>query len=254
MGHNITVDRLTKLFRMNGADLPVLDDISFELEAGAFLTVLGPSGCGKSTLIRCMCGFEAPDSGRILVDGEAVDRPDPSRMMVFQEFNQLFAWKNVKGNITYPLKLVNPKSTSAERSRIADEFLRMVHLEEFAEAYPNQLSGGMRQRVAIARALALQPKLLLMDEPFGALDAQTRAFLQKDLLELWRKFGTSIVFITHNIQESILLGDHILVLSKRPARVKVFVKNELPLPRMPESEEFMELWRLLYANLDVQRF
>lgn len=254
MGHNVRVDNARKSYSLNGADLPVLDDVSFELESGSFLTILGPSGCGKTTLIRSMCGFEPLDSGMVLVDDEPVESPDPSRLMVFQDFNQLLDWKTVEGNITFPLKYVYPSVSAKERTEIADRFLRMVDLQDFAGAYPNQLSGGMRQRAAIARSLALQPKLLLMDEPFGALDAQTRAFLQQDLLRLWKEVETTIVFITHNIQESIILGSHIMVLSGRPARVKLFVENEIPSPRMPESEDFMQKWRILYDHLDVKRY
>ncbi len=254
MGHNVCVENARKSYTLSGTDLLVLDDVSFELESGSFLTVLGPSGCGKTTLIRSMCGFEPLDSGTVLVDDEPVKAPDPSRLMVFQDFNQLLNWKTVEGNITFPLKYVYPSFSAKERAEIADRFLRMVDLQDFAGAYPNQLSGGMRQRAAIARSLALQPKLLLMDEPFGALDAQTRAFLQQDLLRLWKEVETTIVFITHNIQESIILGSHIMVLSGRPARVKLFVENEIRSPRMPESEDFMQKWRILYDHLDVKRY
>ncbi|MEA2016073.1 MAG: ABC transporter ATP-binding protein [Actinomycetota bacterium] len=250
----LEVDGLNKSFHMNKKNIHILDDISISLEKGDFLTILGPSGCGKSTLIRCICCFEKIDSGIIKVDGIPVNKPGPDRLMVFQEFNQLFHWKTVWENIIYPLNLNHRNKTKKEKEEIAGRFLEMVKLKDFKNAYPKQLSGGMCQRVAIARALAIGPKILLMDEPFGALDAQTRSILQKELMDIWNKTEIIIIFITHNIQESILLGNKIIVLSQIPAVIKVMIDNTMPFPRKPETPEFMDLWNKLYSTLDVKRF
>jgi len=243
-----------KSFKMDKKTIHVLNNISLSLKERDFLTILGPSGCGKSTLIRCICCFEKIDRGVIKVDGMLVNRPGPDRIMVFQEFNQLFHWKTVWENVIYPLNLNHRHKAKKEKESIANKFLEMVNLKDFKNAYPRQLSGGMCQRVAIARALALGPKILLMDEPFGALDAQTRSILQKELINIWKKTNITIIFITHNIQESIILGNKIMVLSRIPATIKVFIDNTMPFPRMPETPEFMNLWKRLYDNLDVKRF
>ena len=250
----LEVRNLYKEYLLNGQAFTVLDNINFSLESGDFLTILGPSGCGKTTLIRCICGIEAPELGEVRIDGANIKGIGPDRLMIFQDFNQLFPWKSVVDNVTYPLKLNKVGSNKEEREVIANEYLEMVNLTAFRNAYPNQLSGGMRQRVAIARSLALQPKVLLMDEPFGALDAQTRAILQKELLVLWEKYKTTIIFITHNVQESIILGSKVMVLSLCPAKIKLMTENPLESPRMPETSEFMAFWRELYGKLDTKRF
>jgi NitT/TauT family transport system ATP-binding protein len=250
----LELNKVNKGYTLDGNAFTVLDDISFYLEKGDLLTILGPSGCGKSTLIRSICGLETIDSGKISIDGKEVYKTGSDRIMVFQDFNQLFPWKTVLENVVYPLKLNNLYNSNTERKERAEHFLQMVHLQDFLNAYPNQLSGGMRQRVAIARSLALNPKVLLMDEPFGALDAQTRAILQQEILNIWQETGTTIIFITHNIQESIILGSKITVLSKLPASIKLFIENEIPIPRLPETPEFMKLWHTLYGELDVKRF
>ena len=245
---------VSKAYVLNGDTLQVLQSINFSLDSSDFLTILGPSGCGKSTLIRSICGFEKIDSGEIVLGGKRVTKTDSDRIMVFQDFNQLFAWKTVLENVIFPLELNKKYSSKEERKEKAISYLKMVHLDGFFDAYPNQLSGGMRQRVAIARALALGPKVLLMDEPFGALDAQTRSILQLELIKIWQKTNVTIIFITHNIQESIILGNKILVMSTTPGTVKLFIDNKLGIPRKPETPEFMELWNVLYNNLDVKRF
>jgi NitT/TauT family transport system ATP-binding protein len=172
--------------------------------------------------------------------------------MVFQEFDQLFPWRTVLGNVEFALKLKG--LSKEERKSRARQFLSMVGLTGFENAYPHQLSGGMKQRAAIARSLALDPEILLMDEPFGSLDAQTRTILQSELVRIWEEVGSTIIFITHNIQEAILLGDRVLVMSARPGRIKTVIENHLPRPRMPETPEFMELWHELYGMLEVKRF
>lgn len=251
---DLQVKNLSKSYMLDDKVLPVLKNINIDLKSGDFLTVLGPSGCGKSTLIRCICGMETPNSGEILIDGQPISGIGPERLMVFQDFNQLFSWKTVKENIIFPLKLNKISSDKQKLNDTADEFLKIVNLQKFANAYPNQLSGGMRQRVAIARSLALKPKVLLMDEPFGSLDAQTRAILQKELYQLWEQFKITIIFITHNVQEAIILGNKIIVLGLQPATIKMQKDNHIPYPRMPETAPFMSLWKTLYGQLETKRF
>jgi len=252
MPSKVELKDLTVTFRGEHGEVLALKDVTFDVEPGEFVTVLGPSGCGKSTLIRTIAGFQPLDAGEILLGGRPVERPGPDRIMVFQEFDQLFPWRTILGNVVFALRLKGVPSS--ERQPLAHRFLSMVGLDGFERAFPHQLSGGMKQRAAIARSLALDPEILLMDEPFGSLDAQTRAILQTELVRIWQEIGSTIIFITHNIQESILLGSRILVLSARPGRIKADLANALPRPRMPETPEFMDLWRELYAMLEVHRF
>ncbi len=252
MASKVKVQNLYVRFTGETGDIQALDDINFEVKQGEFLMILGPSGCGKSTLIRTIAGFQKPEKGKILLDGKQVKEPGSDRIMVFQEFDQLFPWKTVQGNVDYALKV---KGISAEkRKKETSKFLEMVNLLDFAKAFPHQLSGGMKQRAAIARSLAINPEILLMDEPFGSLDAQTRAVLQAELIRIWQKVGSTIIFITHNIQEAILLGDRVLVMSADPGRVKEIVPVDIPRPRLPETPEFMSLWQKLYALLETKRF
>ena len=246
-----------------------IQDISVTIQPGEFLTVLGPSGCGKSTLIRTIAGFVEASQGDILMNGRRVSGPGPDRVMVFQEFDQLFPWLTVRDNVALPLKVGNltldvpycrgsmhiglAYNKQARYNRVA-RFLKMVGLLDFANAYPHQLSGGMKQRAAIARALAMEPAILLMDEPFGALDAQTRAILQGELVKLHDQIGCTTIFITHNIQEAIILGDRVLMMTAWPGRVKEIVPVTIPKPRRPETPVFMELWDYLYDLLEVKRF
>lgn len=252
MAGRVEVQNLWVKFIGEHSEVQALEDISFTVEPGEFLTVLGPSGCGKSTLIRSVGGFQSPEKGQILLDRKPVREPGPDRVMVFQEFDQLLPWRTALGNVTFALKLKGiPKEKREARAR---QFLTMVGLEGFEKAFPHQLSGGMKQRAAIARSLALDPDILLMDEPFGSLDAQTRTILQTELVRIWQTVGSTIIFITHNIQEAILLGDRVLVMSTQPGRVKKIIDNPLPRPRMPETPEFMALWHELYGLLEIKRF
>lgn len=252
MADKVLIENLFVKFEGEQGNVQALEDISFSVKEGEFLTILGPSGCGKSTLIRSIAGFQRPEKGRILLGQKQVNEPGPDRIMVFQEFDQLFPWKTVRSNITYALK-VNGASKE-EREKIAEHYLEMVNLKDFGRAFPHQLSGGMKQRAAIARSLALNPQILLMDEPFGSLDAQTRAVLQSELVRLWQEVGSTIIFITHNIQEAILLGDRVLVMSSAPGRIKDIVDVTIPRPRLPETPEFMTLWHTLYGLLETKRF
>jgi len=227
-----------------------LKDVNFEVNDGDFFCIIGPSGCGKSTTLRLIAGFEKPTEGTVLLDSKEVREPGPDRAMVFQDLNQLFPWKTTFKNVVYPLKVNKLYSGSQGRSEMAKKYLRMVGLtENFDTAFPHQLSGGMKQRVAIARALALDPKVLLMDEPFGSIDAQTRTSLQVELLRIWDETKKTILFVTHNIEEAILLGSRIVVLGTNPGRVLQIFANPLPRPRIPTDPDFGEFWEKLYNLL-----
>ena len=213
----VEVQHVFKSFPHDGGSLEVLHDVSLTVAEGEFVCLLGPSGCGKSTLVHLIAGLDRADRGQVLADGKPVTGPDPSRTVVFQEA-ALFPWLSVLGNVEFGLRMagVEPRRRRAR----ALEYLRLVHLSKFAQAYPHQLSGGMKQRVAIARALALQPEVLLLDEPFAALDAQTRAVLQNELLEIWELARPTILFVTHNVREATGLADRVYVISSRPGRIR----------------------------------
>ena len=209
----LRVDKLEKIFDGRGGRVTALHDISFATHRREFLCIIGPSGCGKSTLIRILAGLDSQTAGEVLLDGEPVKGPGRERGMVFQGYT-LFPWLTVKKNVMFGLRMNKVNKFEAEKQ--AREWLNLIGLEKFAEAYPHQLSGGMKQRVAIARALVNRPRVLLMDEPFGALDAQSRARMQAYLQDIWRKVDITIVFITHDLNEAIFLADRILVLSAHP--------------------------------------
>jgi len=224
----LEVEELTKRF----GEVTALDRVSFQVHRREFVCVVGASGCGKSTLVRLLAGLEQPTSGRLLLDGQAVEGPGADRGMVFQGYT-LFPWLTVRQNIQFGPRMNGQGRTSARED--ADQWLALVGLEHFADAYPHQLSGGMKQRVAIARALANSPRILLMDEPFGALDAQTRAQMQRHLLHIWKNADVTIVFITHDLDEAIYLADRILVLKPRPGRVAELLEVPVPRPRTPDQ-------------------
>jgi NitT/TauT family transport system ATP-binding protein len=233
------VDRLTKIFPTPHGTVTALENIDFSAHRREFVSVIGPSGCGKSTLIRILAGLETPSSGEVLLDGKLVVGPGPDRGMVFQGYT-LFPWLTVKGNVMFGLKIRRCGSTQAESE--ARQWIDVVGLSKFENSYPHQLSGGMKQRVAIARALANQPRILLMDEPFGALDAQTRAQMQAYLLQIWKNVDVTILFITHDLDEAVYLSDRILVLAANPGRVNEVIEVPVPRPRHPDqcvTPEFM---------------
>jgi NitT/TauT family transport system ATP-binding protein len=238
---SIAVRDISMVFQTRGGELRAIDDVSLDIPDGHFACIVGASGCGKSTLLNIMAGLVAPSSGSVLVDGHEIFGPGPDRGMVFQQYT-LFPWLRVRANVEFGPKLRGvPK---AERRRIADALLREMGLDEFADAYPKELSGGMRQRVAIARALANDPQVLLMDEPFGALDALTRASAQRFLTEIWEQHRRTICFVTHDIDEAIFLGDTIFVMTPRPGRLRATIPVDLPRPRSLEdtaTPEFREL-------------
>ncbi|PKU23711.1 sulfonate ABC transporter ATP-binding protein [Telmatospirillum siberiense] len=219
-----------------------LKDIDLDIPAGQFVSLLGPSGCGKSTLLNAIAGFEVPTSGQLLVDGRAVSGPGPDRGMVFQEY-ALFPWMSVAKNISFGLDVKGvPKAEAAAR---VEMLLAKLRLAEFRDRYPKDLSGGMRQRVAIARILALDSPIMLMDEPFGALDSLTRRTLQDELLRIWQEFGKTIVFVTHSIEESLYLSDRVVVMTYRPGTIKRDLMVDLAHPRDPSSSDFNRLKREL---------
>jgi NitT/TauT family transport system ATP-binding protein len=227
----LQVEGLTKKFRTGKSDVAALDRISFKTHRREFLCIVGPSGCGKSTLVRILAGLESASGGRVLLDGHPVNGPGRERGMVFQGYT-LFPWLTVRRNVMFGL-LMNDVSR-AEARKQADEWLSLIGLEKFADAYPHQLSGGMKQRVAIIRALVNRPRILLMDEPFSALDAQTRARMQSYLLEIWKKVDITVVFITHDLDEAVFLADRILVLSAHPGRLQELIEVPIARPRRPE--------------------
>ncbi|MFD2256545.1 ABC transporter ATP-binding protein [Luteolibacter algae] len=224
----LEVKGLTKRFESTRGIVTALDDVSFSVHKREFTCVIGPSGCGKSTLVRILAGLETPTSGEVLVEGKPVSGPGPDRGMVFQGYT-LFPWLSVKENVMFGPTVSGTSSVAAERE--ARQWIELVGLSKFENAYPHQLSGGMKQRVAIARALANQPRVLFMDEPFGALDAQTRAEMQAYLLEIWKNVDITVVFITHDLDEAVFLSDRILVLDANPGRVREVVEVPVPRPR-----------------------
>ena len=217
-----------KVYRKNGLPLEVLDVERFTVREGEFITVIGPSGCGKSTFLHIIGGFIKAEGGSIRVYGEEVSGPGPDRGMMFQEF-ALFPWRTVAGNVAWGLEAQG--ASKAEIEAVVSKYLEMMSLAEFRNHLPAELSGGMKQRVALARVLAFDPKVLLMDEPFGALDAQTRETMQEELTRLWGQTGKTIVFVTHDIEEAVYLGDRVVVLTARPGRIREEVPITLPRPR-----------------------
>lgn len=235
----LEVKDLCKFFDSRQGLVTALEGINFQAHQREFVCVIGPSGCGKSTLIRILAGLETPSSGEMLLDGKSVHGPGPERGMVFQGYT-LFPWRTVKKNVMFGLEMAGRSKAVAEEE--ARMWIDLVGLAKFENAYPHQLSGGMKQRVAIARALANQPRILLMDEPFGALDAQTRARMQAYLMEIWQNIDITILFITHDLEEAIYLADRILVLKAHPGEVQEIIEVPVPQPRTPDqflSPEFL---------------
>jgi len=233
-----------------GEQIDVLEDIAAEVAHGEFVCIVGPSGCGKSTLLNIVAGFLEPTAGEVLVEGEPVRGPDPRRIFVFQE-NGVFPWLNVHENVGFGLR----KRDQAERDEIIAHYIDMVRLRGFEDAYPRELSGGMRQRVEIARALAANPDIIYMDEPFGALDFLTRLKMRTDLVRIWQSEKKTILFVTHDIEEAIQLADRVLVMSNRPATIQEIVDVDLPRPRDLDSRGYLEkrdrIFRVMGMSLRV---
>lgn len=235
MGGNgiISVQNLTKVFQKGNRKVIAIQDLSIDILEREFFCILGPSGCGKTTLLRIIAGLEKPTSGKVLYKGREINRPEVERSMVFQEF-ALFPWRNVRKNIEFGLEIKGlPKD---KRDSIIEYLVELIGLKGFENHHPHELSSGMKQRVAIARALANNPKVLLMDEPFGSLDAQTRNLMQKELLRVWDKNRKTVVFVTHSVDEAIFLADRIAVLTWRPGSLKKV--HEMKIPRLRERTSF----------------
>ena len=231
----LVVQKVSKTYKSGkeGKDVEALSGIDLEIKEGEFFSIVGPSGCGKSTLLYIIGGFITPSNGAILVNGKGVTSPGIDRGIVFQEF-ALFPWKTVIQNILYGIE--QRKMTKNERAKIAEKYIEMTGLRGMENLYPKELSGGMKQRVAIARTLACDPEILLMDEPFGSLDAQTRVFMQDELLRIWEETRKTVLFVTHSIEEAVHLSDRVAIFSRRPGKIKEILLIDIPRPRIREEE------------------
>ncbi len=239
----IAFERVAVRFATPSGPLEVVDEVSFTIADGEFVALIGPSGCGKTTMLNMVAGFVSPTSGQVLLDGRPIAGPGPERGVIFQEYG-VFPWLTVEQNIDFGLKLRANRVPSPERAQIRERYMRLMGLADFAAAYPKTLSGGMRQRLALARAYAVKPQFLLMDEPFGALDAQTRSRMQDLLLDVLQQEGKTVMLITHSVEEAIYLSSRIVVVSARPASIRAIVDVPFPYPReasLHESHEFGEL-------------
>jgi NitT/TauT family transport system ATP-binding protein len=248
----VSVQHLKKVYQSGTRRVEAIGDLTFDVEAGDFTCIVGPSGAGKTTLLKCLSGLLAPTSGAILVNGHAVAGPPAEMAVVFQEYGRsLFPWKTVRENIELPLR--EKKIAKAERTRLVDEALAAVALAGAGDSYPWQLSGGMQQRVAIARAVAYQPKVMVLDEPFAAVDAQTRADLEDLMLRLWSELDLTVIFVTHDIDEAVYLGHRVLVLSSSPTRILDDVRVDIPAPRNQATTrigpQFAELRTRIYRGI-----
>jgi len=227
---------ISMVFRRDGQSTDVLDNVNLEVGEGEFLCLLGPSGCGKSTLLNTIAGFLSPTSGEVRIDGEVVAGPDPRRVFVFQE-RGVFPWLTVEGNIGFGLF----KLPKEEQRRRTAYYIKLVGLQGFETAYPQELSGGMKQRVEVARALAVNPDMLFLDEPFGALDSITRLIMRGELLRIWEAERKTIIFVTHDIEEAVQLADRVVVMSARPAKIQKIVEIDIPHPRDISAPRYLEL-------------
>ncbi len=254
----LKIDNVKKIYNSRNGEMIALNGVSLDIYENEFICVVGPSGCGKSTLLNIIAGLLEPSSGKVYCDGKEVVGTGTERGVVFQQY-ALFPWMTVKKNVMFGLNLQGIKGAEAEAK--AMKYIKMVQLEDFLDHYPKELSGGMKQRVAIARAYAVNPSVLLMDEPFGALDAQTRTQLQSELLETWEKERKTCFFITHDVDEAIILAQKVIIMSARPGRIKEIVEINIPYPRTQETKmapEFLELknhiWSQVYQEyLEVRK-
>ncbi|OIO38340.1 MAG: nitrate/sulfonate/bicarbonate ABC transporter ATP-binding protein [Candidatus Omnitrophica bacterium CG07_land_8_20_14_0_80_50_8] len=242
----VVLKRVHKSFKQKGQQVQALHDINFSVEEGEFICVIGPSGCGKSTLISLIAGLEFPDSGQVFVDDKIVEGPSKDRLVVFQEA-ALFPWLTVLANVEFGLKIAGVNQT--QRRDCALEAIKMVHLSRFVNSHPHELSGGMKQRAALARAIVMDPKILLMDEPFAALDAQTRQMLQEELQELWQKTKKTILFVTHNVREATFLSDRVFEITARPGTIKKEYLISIPRPRREQDPHLLAVQTTIMGSL-----
>jgi NitT/TauT family transport system ATP-binding protein len=242
----LQMDAIGKVFERDGKSVPVLQEIGLDVRDGEFICIVGPSGCGKSTLLNVMAGFLPPSSGSVNIDGEAVRGPNHRRILVFQE-RGVFPWLTVEGNIGFGLS----KLSRADREERIAHYVKMVRLEGFERSYPSDLSGGMKQRLQVARALAVNPDILFLDEPFGALDSVTRLIMRRELLRIWQTERRTILFVTHDIDEAVQLADRVVVLSSRPAKIQDILTIDIEHPRRISSPRYLELRDELYDKIGV---
>lgn len=242
----LKIENISKSFDIRNGILPVLKDINLEIKEGEFVCIVGPSGCGKTTLLNIIAGLEAADEGRVLHKGQPLNDTGPDRLMIFQELG-LFPWLTVQQNVEFGLKMKG--TSSKERQKIVNKYLEMVNLARFKDSFIHELSGGMKQRVALARALTMDPEILLMDEPFATLDAQTRDILHEELQRIWAKTKKTILFVTHNVREAVCLGDRVIVLSTYPAMIKASFDVKLSRPRYIENHDLIDIVKLVLGKL-----
>jgi NitT/TauT family transport system ATP-binding protein len=244
----VRIDGVGKRFEGGDGPVQALDDVSFAVAEGEFVCLVGPSGCGKTTLFRIIAGLEPPTTGSVSLDGERVDGPSTDLGLVFQEYH-LFPWRTVAGNVGFGLERGDVPAETRER-RVRD-LLDLVGLDGFADSYPRDLAGGMKQRVALARALAVDPSLLLMDEPFGAVDAQTKKMLQDELLDIWAETGKTVLFVTHDVEEAVKLADRVVVMAKDPGRIREVVEVDIERPRSRSDEAFGDVYRRILDLIET---
>lgn len=242
MGIQLQVKNLNKSFKKGDSDLKVLDNINLDINEGEFVTILGNSGCGKSTLLRIISGLERDFSGEVILDGKPITKPSLQKGFVFQD-HRLLPWLTIEENIGFGIP-----DYQQDKSKLIDKYINLVGLKGFEKSYPNELSGGMSQRAAIARALINHPRILLMDEPFGALDAMTRISMQEELLKIWKEEKITVIMVTHDIEEAAYLGERVVILSSRPGKIKKIVNIELGRPRDRVSNDFVSQKRKLYVE------
>lgn len=251
MNEKLKIEHMNKSFPVESGTLEVLNDITLTVQNGEFISIVGYSGCGKSTLLRIVGGLEIKDSGIFQVEGKNINGPGLDRGMIFQE-SRLFPWLKVRDNVLYGLSKEEKKKLSREeREKLVKKYLELVELNRFEDAYPKQLSGGMQQRASIARTLIGNPDILLLDEPFGALDAITRINMQQEIIKIWQNTHKTMILVTHDIDEAVYLSDRMVVLSSRPGKIKKMIDIELPRPRQRTAIEFSELRRKIFKEFIV---
>ncbi|MBR6025100.1 MAG: ABC transporter ATP-binding protein [Methanobrevibacter sp.] len=246
---SIEIKNINKSFDGRGKNLSVLEDINLNINDGELVCLLGPSGCGKTTLLRLIAGLDQPTSGEIIANGEVVEKPSGDRAVIFQQYS-LFPWLTVLKNVTFGLELSG--GSKEENIQAAERYLKSVGLLEFKDSYPHELSGGMKQRVAIIRSLLNHSPILLMDEPFSALDMQNRHKLQEQLIGVWKRFENTIVFVTHDVDEAVFLADKIVLLDKNPGKIAEIIEVDLERPRKRESVEFLDIQESIVEKLDME--
>jgi len=245
---SIEINNINKSFESRGKNLSVLEDINLNINDGELVCLLGPSGCGKTTLLRLIAGLDQPTSGEIIANGEVVKKPSGDRAVIFQQYS-LFPWLTVLQNVTFGLELSG--GSKEENIKAAERYLTSVGLIDFKDSYPHELSGGMKQRVAIIRSLLNHSPILLMDEPFSALDMQNRHRLQEQLIGVWKRFENTIVFVTHDVDEAVFLADKIILLDKNPGKIAEIIEVDLKRPRKRDSEEFLKIQESIVDKLDM---